>query len=67
MNVEQLKELLVEIKSQPNNQTIVSFKQYETDDVEVFSSSKEFWQKKEEEINQLIRENKELFIRLKNK
>jgi len=67
MNVEQLKELLADIKSQPNNQTITSFKEYETGDVEVFSSSKEFWQKQDEKFNRLIGENKELFMRLKNK
>ena len=67
MNVEQLKELLVEIKSQPYNQTIASLKECESDDVEVSNSSKEFWQKQGEEINRLIEENKDLLIRLKNK
>ena len=67
MNVEQLKELLVEIKSQPYNQTIASLKKCESDDVEVFDSSKEFWQKQDEEINRLIELNKDFFVRLKNK
>lgn len=67
MNVEQLKELLVEIKSQLCNQTIASFKECESDDNEVFNSSKEFWQKQGEEINRLIEENKDLSVRLKNK
>jgi len=61
MNVEQLKELLAEIKSQPTNQTILLKNMNRSDDVEVFDSSKEFWQKQEEEINRLIEDNKDLF------
>lgn len=59
MNVEQLKELLAEIKSQPAKQTIVSFKEYEAGDVEDFNY--------EEELNRLIEENKDVLINLKDK